>query len=155
MIIRKRKSPPHTPFKGKRTTAKKDALARVQELFDEFWAAYPAYGSRKTDKRKCLTKLTKYLNESNEPKALFSRIMSGLKNWKQSTDWHDGFICAPLVWLNNERWDAEIAPVKAKSVSAFERIESENAARIKARGELAERLLAESIAEAAREGGVR
>ena len=44
---------------------------------------------------------------------LFAKIMNGLEAWKKSRDWleDDGeFVCAPLVWLNNARWESDVQP---------------------------------------------
>lgn len=79
-------------------------------LFDAFWKAYP--GPRKQDKRKCADKFARILRSSGDAVSLFNRIMGGLEKWKRCETWtRDGgrFVCAPLVWLNNERWEAEIA----------------------------------------------
>jgi len=81
----------------------------IQEMFAGFWEAYP--GPRKQDKKKCLAKFAKYLREADDAVALFNKVMAGLDKWKATDTWtkDDGrFVCAPLVWLNNERWDAEV-----------------------------------------------
>ena len=97
-------------------------------LFERFWTAYP--GPRKTDKRKCCEKFAAILRESGEPDAMLMRMLDGIDRWRKSRDWsEDGgaYICAPLVWLNNERWDAEVAPatggrgVVDPKTAAFER----------------------------------
>ena len=78
-------------------------------LFDAWWKAYP--GPRKQDKRKCAEKFARILRKSGDAVSLFNRIMGGLEKWKRCETWtRDGgrFVCAPLVWLNNERWEAEI-----------------------------------------------
>ena len=111
---------PHTLLKEEREEEKKDlpVYSRVcareadpNALFDRFWQAYP--GPRKTDKRKCRAKFQMILAAGDDPNSAFDKILAGLERWKKSLDWtKDGgaFICAPLVWLNNERWDAEVAP---------------------------------------------
>ena len=41
----------------------------------------------------------------------------GLSRWRLSRDWTDdggAYVCAPLVWLNNERWTAEKSRKKVK-----------------------------------------
>lgn len=78
-------------------------------MFDAWWKAYP--GPRKQDKRKCAEKFARILRKSGDAVSLFNRIMGGLEKWKRCETWtRDGgrFVCAPLVWLNNERWEAEI-----------------------------------------------
>lgn len=81
----------------------------IRDMFDRFWSAYP--GPRKTDKKKCCLKFTRILKDSKNYIDKFDEIMNGLNKWKKTDTWiKDGgqFICAPLVWLNNERWEAEV-----------------------------------------------
>ena len=125
---------PHTPLKEEREEEKKDfpvcsrvcaREADLDALFDRFWKAYP--GPRKTDKRKCRAKLRTILAAGGNPNGTFDQILAGLERWKKSLDWtKDGgaFICAPLVWLNNERWDAEVAP--APTVTRFTTRKADN-----------------------------
>lgn len=78
-------------------------------MFVAWWQAYP--GIRKQDKRKCADKFARVLRKSGDAVSLFNRIMDGLDKWKRCETWtKDGgrYVCAPLVWLNNERWEAEI-----------------------------------------------
>ena len=73
--------------------------------FLRFWAEYP--GDRKADKQKCREKW-----ERDELEALAETVLAGLAWWKNHRDWKkkDGeFICAPLVWLNQKRWEAATA----------------------------------------------
>ena len=134
---------PHTPLKGEIQEEKKDTPQRgraredgFEGLFERFWTAYP--GPRKTDKRKCREKFAAILRESGEPDAMLQRMLDGIDRWRKSRDWsEDGgaYICAPLVWLNNERWDAEVAPatggrgVVDPKTAAFERNRAECEAR--------------------------
>ena len=79
----------------------------IDEWFEEFWEAYPTY--RRVDKRKCKDKFKRIIRESKDYYKKYTEIIDGLKRWKESYDWNkdDGqFVCAPLVWLNNERWEA-------------------------------------------------
>lgn len=82
----------------------------AEELFESFWRAYPSC-SRKVNKKVCHDKFVRILKNSNDGVSIFNQIMSGLKKWIASKDWNkDGgqFICAPLVWLNQERWTADV-----------------------------------------------
>lgn len=91
----------------KTSVSKKDA----DEMFNSFWTSYPSC-SRKVNKKVCEAKFRKILgDDSDEAISTFNKIMAGLDKWKRSKDWEkDGgqYICAPLVWLNQERWDAEL-----------------------------------------------
>ena len=130
---------PHTPLKGESEEEMKDIPQRgraredgFDALFERFWQAYP--GPRKTDKLKCRAKFAAILRESDHPKAMLQRILDGIDRWRKTRDWTDDngdYICAPLVWLNNGRWDAEVEPAKPRTSSpdpkaaAFERQRSE------------------------------
>lgn len=77
--------------------------------FDQFWSAYPE-GARKVNRKGCLAKWQSLDCESKS-----DVVLAGLRRWKSSGEWSkDGgkFICAPLVWLNQERWEAEVAPAE-------------------------------------------
>lgn len=91
-------------------------------LFEEFWKAYP--GPRKTDKRKCRDKFFKITGKDpDKAVSMFNKIMAGIDRWKKTDCWlKDGgkFICAPAVWLNNERWDAEVEVSKDGSYRSSE-----------------------------------
>ena len=135
----KEENPPCTPLKGESEEEKKDTPQRgraredgFDALFDRFWQAYP--GPRKIDKRKCRTRFAEILRASGDPDAMLQRILDGIERWRKSRDWtEDGgdYICAPLVWLNNERWDAEVEPAKPRTcildpkAAAFERQRAE------------------------------
>lgn len=79
----------------------------TDEKFETFWAAYPKECPRKTDKKKCREKFDRYLQKAGDAETLFSEIMNGLAEWKQSSLWRDNggqYIMAPIRWLNNENW---------------------------------------------------
>ena len=83
--------------------------AQVDELFAQFWAAYPSTCPRKIDKKKCAEKFRRIVCDAHGTRMeIFSRLMDGLEAWKKSDMWtkDDGqFICAPAVWLNGSRWE--------------------------------------------------
>ena len=87
----------------------KGDCGRVDMLFEEFWQSYPSSCPRKVDKKKCLEKFRRILKDGHKIKMeIFTKIMDGLEVWKKSETWQkdDGqFICAPSVWLNNNRWE--------------------------------------------------
>lgn len=81
----------------------------INEMFEGFWKSYP--GPRKIDKKKCFAKFARILKSSSNGVKVFNDIMNGLDRWMKTDTWMKNggqFICAPLVWLNNERWNAEI-----------------------------------------------
>ena len=88
--------------KLKEKQEKEKSRCENEKKFDEFWKLYP--GRRKVDKRKCHDKYLRLLSTGVKHEI----IMAGLKAWCASDDWNkDGgqFVCAPIVWLNNERWE--------------------------------------------------
>lgn len=80
--------------------------------FVEFWKQWPSTicGSpnwRKTSKNKCLKR---WIKDGLESKA--DVVLAALNGIRNSRGWRDGFIPAPLVWLNNQRWDCDLAMTK-------------------------------------------
>lgn len=91
--------------------------SEIQEAFERFWKEYP--GPRKTDKRKCLDLFASAARGAvakGEALGDFEkRVVAGIERWKTTDDWRkDGgrFICAPAVWLRNQRWEAEVQALK-------------------------------------------
>lgn len=73
------------------------------ERFEDFWKLYPQ-GKRKVDRSRCekAWRAAK-LDEQADT------VLGGLTWWVNSTDWkkeNGRFICAPLVFLNQRRWEA-------------------------------------------------
>ena len=75
------------------------------EGFDEFWAAWPKH-ERKVAKGKCL-QVWRRKGLAKQCRA----VMAVLDSTKRSHDWKKNggeYIPAPLVWLNGDRWQAEV-----------------------------------------------
>jgi hypothetical protein len=71
--------------------------------FEAFWEAWPKH-TRKVAKAQCLAKW-----HSKGCEAIASQIVDSVNAAKRSTEWlksNGEFIPAPLVWLNQARWDA-------------------------------------------------
>lgn len=71
--------------------------------FDRFWSAWPS-STHKAAKPQCRAKW-----ESKGCDAIAERVMASLEAHKASSQWakdKGAFIPAPLVWLNQERWEA-------------------------------------------------
>lgn len=98
------------------------SATECDKMFDAFWQAYPRC-IRKIDKKKCKAKLTAILKKSDDAVSMFRTIMDGLEAWKQCSMWNndDGkYICAPLVWLNGDRWDDRPEPIQGIAVSSLQ-----------------------------------
>lgn len=67
--------------------------------FEDFWNAWPK-NDRKQDKRKCLAKW-----ESDKLDEHLKIILADIELKKLSDKWMTGYIEAPLVYLNNRRWE--------------------------------------------------
>jgi len=114
----KRDIPPAPPIESKEKREEKEiSLTRVREMFDEFWEAFP--GLRKVNKKKTAEKFRKIIEKAEKPEEFFRSLMIALdEKWKNSYLWQsdDGiYICAPIVWLNQERWNDE--PVSAIGIA--------------------------------------
>lgn len=82
----------------------------------EFWEAWPA-SERKQDKAKCFEKLEAILKV--EPEVL-DAILADIAIKKLTDKWQGGFIEAPLVYLNNRRWEDGVMPgSRATSEAGF------------------------------------
>lgn len=78
--------------------------------FERFWNAWPEH-SRKTSKRKCQATWKR-----DKLDRMADHVIGVVEAMKQSQKWTDQggrFICAPLVWLNGQRWDCDLEKLKA------------------------------------------
>jgi len=74
------------------------------EFFERFWAVYP----RKVGKQKC-RQIWKRLKPSAE---LTEQIIKAVQAYKRTDQWQEDngkFIPHPATWLNQGRWEDEIA----------------------------------------------
>lgn len=77
-------------------------------VFSAWWDAYP--GTRKDAKSRVYTKWQALLKRGD---VRTEDLFMGLLRWINSEEWQKDcgqFICAPLVWLNKERWMTEPKP---------------------------------------------
>lgn len=91
--------------------------------FNRFWSAWPK-SPRKGGKSECLKKWQKFYCET-----CADQIIKHLE-WMKTTDqWrkdNGAFIPAPLVYLNQQRWDgAEIPDTTPKADPALEKIKAD------------------------------
>ena len=88
-------------------------VARVEEMFVEFWAAYPRSCPRRIAKAKCRDKYFRLVRDagtSEKAEELHAAILAGIERYKESDLWMKDcgqYICAPLVFLNQRRWKDE------------------------------------------------
>lgn len=67
--------------------------------FEEFWTAWPK-GERKQDKVKCADKWRR-----GDFDSIAEQIFADIEVKRGTEKWQDGFIEAPLVYLNGRRWE--------------------------------------------------
>ena len=83
--------------------------------FEKFWQSWPKH-KRKVAQSQCRAKWVKKGCEQ-----IADKVLAALEKFKASDDWQKNggeFIPAPLVWLNQDRWEAaEIAKTSAPIVS--------------------------------------
>ena len=82
--------------------------------FNLFWAAWPR-STRKGAKSACLQKWCKNYNETQA-----DQILKHVAWMKTTEDWlknNGAFIPAPLVYLNQQRWDGADVPDVGKSAA--------------------------------------
>lgn len=67
--------------------------------FEEFWTAWPK-GDRKQDKVKCAEKWRR-----SNLDAVADAILADIEVKRSTDKWREGFVEAPLVYLNGKRWE--------------------------------------------------
>jgi hypothetical protein len=85
------------------------------EFFTLFWEKYPP--RRKQDKQKCLKKFQSYSKEIQE-----TIVSDVIKRKALHEDWikEDGrYVPAPIVYLNNQRWEAPIVETKRMEIKSY------------------------------------
>lgn len=86
--------------------------------FTRFWDAWPK-SERKQDRKKCADK---WVAKNLEP--LIDQILADIATKQRTQKWQGGFIEAPEVYLNNERWNDEVTPDEPKKDIAQQTVPS-------------------------------
>ena len=73
--------------------------------FDEFWNLYP--NVRKNNKKGCLEK---WKNKNLDLVA--DKVIGYVKTMKETKQWREGFVPAPMTLINQERWEDGITQIK-------------------------------------------
>ena len=82
-----------------RTKTTTKTTPKTASRFDEVWNAWPK-GERKQDRKKCLEKWTLEKLDS-----VADAILADIAVKLNTEKWRTGYIEAPLVYLNNRRWE--------------------------------------------------
>jgi hypothetical protein len=103
-------------------------LPASSERFAEFWQAWPPT-ERRQDKKKCLERW-----RARNLDQLADSILADVALKKKTQKWRDGFEEAPLVYLNNNRWEDGVVPDGPKGASGEMRHWHESATGITEKG---------------------
>lgn len=98
----------------------------IEELFDEFWSAYP----QKQDKAKAFKAFQKALK-----RAKFEDILAGVVAYRNDPRRNPDYTKFPATWLNNDSW--ENAAVTPEARVRFEKERKASAEFLKEQEELA------------------
>ena len=81
------------------------------DRFDEFWEAYPRRDKtpRITGRKKAREKLLKIVGDGE---AAWDEIITGTRLYAQCDNVASGYVCIPMTWINQARWEDEYEPVK-------------------------------------------
>lgn len=121
--------------------------AEAGGAFGQFWDLWPKH-QRKVARKQCEDKW-----RTKGCEAVADQVLAALEIWKGSEAWakHGGeFIPAPLVWLNQSRWEA-LPEASAPSVAPSITVPSNAAELTKAQQEAEAARLADPAARAAAE----
>lgn len=106
--------------KGKEGKGKEHAAR-----FDEFWDAWPK-NERKQDKSKCSAKWA-----TDKLDLVADSIISDIDVKRRTDKWKAGYVEAPLVYLNNRRWEDGVVPSEGQPAAS---IDPDSRAAIEAEG---------------------
>ena len=77
--------------------------------FEDFWSAWPV-NERKQDKVKCAQKWRRVGLDR-----MADEILADIAVKRQTQKWQDGYVEAPLVYLNGKRWEDGVTPGLSES----------------------------------------
>ena len=75
-----------------------DKIIKTTVRFSEFWDLYP--NVRKNNKKGCLEKW-----EAKDLDLVADKVIGYVKMMKETKQWKEGFVPAPMTLLNQERWN--------------------------------------------------
>ena len=73
--------------------------------FDEFWNLYPPV--RKTNKKGCMEKW-----KAKDLDLIADKVIGYVKTMKETKQWREGFVPAPMTLINQERWEDGNMPTR-------------------------------------------
>jgi len=97
-----------------------ETMSKGNAMFEQFWKAYPST-PRKGGKAKCKQVWDKTYCDTQAEQIL--KHINWLKTTEQWLKLNGAFIPAPLVYLNQQRWDGAEVPEIKRTETALEAIE--------------------------------
>ena len=82
-----------------------DKIIKPIVRFDEFWNIYPSI--RKNNKKGCLEKW-----QAKDLDLIADKVIGYVKMMKDTKQWKEGFVPAPMTLLNQERWEDGATPTR-------------------------------------------
>lgn len=101
-----------------------ETMSKGNAMFEQFWKAYPST-PRKGGKAKCKQVWDKTYCDTQAEQIL--KHINWLKTTEQWLKANGAFIPAPLVYLNQQRWDGAEVPEIKRTETALEAIEKSRA----------------------------
>jgi len=101
-----------------------ETMSKGNAMFEDFWKAYPST-PRKGGKAKCKQVWDKTYCDTQAEQIL--KHINWLKTTEQWLKLNGAFIPAPLVYLNQQRWDGAEVPEIKRTETALEAIEKSRA----------------------------
>lgn len=77
---------------------REDKIIKTIVRFEEFWNEYP--NVRKTNKKGCMEKW-----KAKDLDLIADKVIGYVKVMKETKQWKEGFVPAPMTILNQERWE--------------------------------------------------
>ena len=84
---------------------REDKIIKTIVRFDDFWNIYPPI--RKTNKKGCLEKW-----KAKDLDLIADKVISYVKTMKETKQWKEGFVPAPMTLINQERWEDGNMPTR-------------------------------------------
>ena len=84
---------------------REDKIIKTIVRFDEFWNLYPPV--RKTNKKGCMEKW-----KAKDLDLIADKIIGYVKTMKETKQWKEGFVPAPMTLINQERWEDGNMPTR-------------------------------------------
>jgi hypothetical protein len=84
---------------------REDKIINTIVRFEEFWSLYPSI--RKNNKKGCLEKW-----QAKGLDLIADKVIGYVKMMKDTKQWKEGFVPAPMTLLNQERWEDGAMPTR-------------------------------------------